>query len=261
MNVLLLGLFGGLFLFGGSQVRRFESEAAKEIASKLSGPEKRVSVKVRPAGLSGALASATIQASRFETEGLPLFTEPDRSTRGVVHELRIRLSDFSLRGLRIEQLSATIPDCRFDYALAVRRHQIRLSRSGVGQGTVSLLAEDLERYVLRKFSEIKRVEIEISGGRLRVSGYGEFLIVSTNFDVDATLRAVEGTRFVLEDAKVRFDGREAEPLARDALLGTLNPIVDLDQDLELHGAILVDRIVLEEGRIVASGTTRIPIKP
>jgi hypothetical protein len=261
MNVWLLGLFGGVFLFGGSQIRRFEAEAARDVASKLGGADKKVSVKVRFAGISGALASATIRASRFTTDGLPLFTEPDRSTRGVVHELRLFLNDFSLKGLRVESLEAKIPDCRFDYSLAFRHHQIRLSRSGVGTGSVTLLEKDLEAFILRKFAEIKRVSVSVQKDRLRVVGYGEFLIISTEFDVDARLAIVNGSQLVLDDAKVLFDGREADLLARDALLQTLNPVVDLDRDLALHGAILMERLELDNGRIRAFGSTRIPVLP
>jgi hypothetical protein len=260
MSRWLLGLFGGLFLFGASEVRRFENAAARDVRSKLQGDAK-VSVRIRPAGISGALASATIRASNFTTDGLPLFTEPDRSTRGRVQELRLMLTDFVLRGLRVESLEAKIPDCRFDYALAVRRGQIRLSRSGTGTGNVVVLEKDLEAFILRKYREIKRVTVLIDRGRVKVSGHGEFIILAADFEVDAALAAPEGNKLALVDTKITLNGAPADPFASQALLKILNPVVDFNRDLGLYDAIKVERIVLEDGTLQASGATRIPDLP
>ncbi|PMY18355.1 hypothetical protein C1X37_33915, partial [Pseudomonas sp. FW305-3-2-15-A-R2A1] len=85
----------------------------------------------------------------------PLFVEPKRSKRGWVRKLSLDLSDFTLNGLRVERLAATIPDCNFDMSLAAREKRIRVSKSGTGSGEVVVLAADLERFVLKKFREIK----------------------------------------------------------------------------------------------------------
>ena len=116
-------------------------------------------------GALGDMKRVTIRAEHFATDGLPLFTEPDRSQKGLVRDLRLELVDFELAGLRVERLSASIPNCRFDYALAVSKRQIRLSKSGVGVGTVVLRDKDLEAFILRKFKEIKRVSVRIEDGR------------------------------------------------------------------------------------------------
>src|SRR5688572_26928380 len=108
MTPLILGLLGLAFHTAGSEGRRFEALAASDIRAKLQGEAVRVSVKTELAdwltGPFGNLARVTIRASDFTTEGLPLFTEPERGTRGKIGELRLILDRFSLGHLRIEHL-------------------------------------------------------------------------------------------------------------------------------------------------------------
>lgn len=265
MIPLILGLFGALFAFGNSEVHRFESLAARDIRSTIRGEHAKVSVRTELNGIIGGplgdLTKVTIRASDFETDGVPLFVQPGLSQKGIVRNLRIELREFVLAGLRIQALTSTIPDCRFDYSLAIGKHKIRLSRSGVGRGEVLIRQRDLEAYILRKFGEIKKVSVQIGQGRVRVDGFGEFVIVKANFSVDAKLVSPNGTTLMLDDAKISFDGKPASDLERETLLKTLNPVVDLNKDLHLHDAIYVDEIDLENGILKAQGSTKIPIQP
>src|SRR5579871_3434622 len=70
--------FGLAALLGGGEVRRLERACAADIASRIGGSKKQVSLTTKPNGLfgylRGDLASATFRASEFETDGLPLLT-------------------------------------------------------------------------------------------------------------------------------------------------------------------------------------------
>lgn len=265
MNPLaILAAFGAIFGLGGAEVRKFERAAAAEIASKLQGDQRKVRVKVELNGLAslwGDLRSGTITASNFETDGLPLFTEPDRSKSGKLGHLRMRLSDFVLSGLRVESLEADIPGCRYDFGLALRRRTFRLSRSGVGTGRVVLLEKDLEAFILKKYHEIKKVSVKIDRDKVFVEGYGEFLIAKTNFEVIASLTPIEGTKLELTNARIFFDWKRTDDVASKALLDTLNPVVDLRRDLGLFDAVEVEGVRLRDGRLEAWGKTRIPTRP
>jgi hypothetical protein len=265
MIPLILGLFGALYYLGHSEVRHFENIAAKDIRSKIHGEHAKVSVKVELNGIIGGplgdLRKATIRASDFETEGVPLFTEPELSKKGLIRDFHIELREFVLSGLRVQELLSDIPDCHFDYGLAVSKKKIRLSASGVGHGEVVIREKDLEAYILRKFKEIKKVSVRVTRGRVLVEGYGEFLIIKTNFLVDAKLIAVDGTKLMLDEATILFDGKPADELAKKTLLDVLNPVVDLNKDLKLYDAVRVEKIVLQDGVIRASGATKIPVKP
>ncbi len=259
-------LGAGLLWHGArSAVIRFEEQAADEIAAKLDGDSKKVSVKAVPNGVFGAamgdLESATIRASNFTTNGLPLFTEPERSKKGRVQNLRIELKDFRLGSLDIESLTAAIPECRYDFALAMKKGQIRLSQSGTGTGEVRIAEKALERFVLAKFREILSVSIRCDRGWVWIEGVGEFLVIKTAFRVLAKLEPRTGNMLVLTRARVVFDGLPVDKEVADAVLQTLNPVVDLDKDLNLHGAIQVESVISEKGFLTVSGKTTIPNLP
>ena len=260
-----LAALGLIFGLGAREVKRFERLAAEDIAATLEGDSKKVKVKSELNGFIGGalgdLKRVTISARSFSTPGLPLFTEPELSASGKVRELRIELDDFVLGNLRVEHLEAVIPECRFDYNLAVRKRKIRLSRSGTGVGRVKLLEKDLEAFILKKFREIKRVTVKIEKDRAFVSGYGEFLVIHTDFDVIAKLVPLDGTKLMLADAKVFFGERLGDQAVRDIVVQTLNPVVDLDKDLHLYGAIQVEGVSLQDGVLEAWGKTRIPDRP
>jgi len=263
MTLLILGLFGGLFHLAGSQVRTFEHSAAADISSKLQGADRRVSVRaeVGPEAIWGDLFSVDIEASRFSAPSLPLYTESKRSHRGLVRSLHLDLNDFSLRGLHIERLSADIPGCRFDFPLAMKRRQIRLSESGTGIGQVVVGERDLEQFILAKFPEVKRVTVKIDRDKIFVDGYGEFLVVATNFSVVARLEALGGDKLILARSRILFDGKEADETSQKVLLDTLNPVVDLNKDLALFGAISIEHVLLRDGKLVVTGPIRIPELP
>lgn len=252
-------------MFGNGAVRDFENRAATDIKSRLNGRDAMVVVRSKSDSLIGAVwgafRSARIEASRFSTDELPLFTEPNRNGGGRVGMLELALSDFKLGILEIKCLKASIPNCRFDLPLARRSGAIRLSRSGIGTGEVQIEEEALERFILAKFKEIRTVDVRCDRGWVWVEGDGEFLIVQSKFRVLAKLEPLGESQIVLARSRVALDGLPADPSVAAALLQLLNPVVDLDDDLGLHGAILLDRIDVGDGKLVAIGRTTIPVIP
>ncbi|MDI9641343.1 LmeA family phospholipid-binding protein [Kamptonema cortianum] len=264
MGLLGLALVVGGGLLAGQEEARFERKAASEIESKLQNVRGDVSVNVTGNGLAAAwgdLSSATITAHGFSLDSLPLFTEPERSRAGKIGTLSLRLSDFTLRKLRIESLDADIPDCRYDFGLAKSRGLIRLSHSGTGVGTVRILEQDLAEYLVKKYHEIKRCTVRVDRGFVWVEGYGEFIIVNSNFTVIAKLQVEDGTKLMLVQPKIYFDWVRTDAFTTGALLKTLNPVVDLREDLGLHDAVYVREIQLQAGVLTASGDTKIPLLP
>jgi hypothetical protein len=260
---ILAGL-GFLFGLGGIGTTQFEHRAANDIRRSLTGDHVQVHIETRAVGLdalNGHLKRVTILATNFATSGLPLFTDPKLPKSGKVDELRIVLHNFDLKGLHIEELSSTIPDCRYDFGLALRKNRIRLSESGVGSGTVLISESDLEHFIVAKYKQIKTVNVKIADGKVHVWGFGEFIIIRTNFDVVAHLASPNGNTLVLSDADITFDGRPADEQSRKTLLDVLNPVVDLNRDLGLYGAISVTKIELANGMLRAEGATRIPVRP
>jgi hypothetical protein len=268
MALWLLGLAAGVFALGSSEVKRFERDAAKDIASLLQnkGSTRSPSVKVSatyPGLLSpafGEVDTAAIVASGFSTEGLPLFTEPTRSKAGRIESLNLSLRDFTLRGLRVERLEATIPNCRFDLRFAQRKRKIRLSRSGLGTGRVEILLTDLEKFIPLKFVEILSCTAKVTRGRLTIEGDGKFLLLNGKFSVSGEIDW-KGTQILLKSAKMMFDGKPMDPVSEEGLLQILNPVIDLDKDLGLYDAVQISEVSLQPDRIIATGKTKIPDLP
>lgn len=247
--------------WAASKVHEFEVSAAATIKSKLTGEHALVKVEAQPNIAWGSVAKATIMAENFSLDALPLYTEPKRAKSGQLDHLILDLTNFRLRGLRIAQLKADIPNSKFDLGLALGKKELRLSRSGVGLGSVKVEEKDLADFIVRKFGEIKRCTVRVYNDIVWVDGYGEFLIVKSNFTVIAHLKPVDGTKLVLTDAKIYFDWVRADEFAAKTLLKTLNPVVDLKKDLGLLDAVEVETVTCRNGVVIASGKTKIPELP
>jgi len=247
------------------EVQVFEQRAASDLAEVLEGPFKEVKVKTKFNGPFGPafadLYSATISAKNFRTPGLPLFCEPEKAQTGIIRMFNIELDDFYLGKLEVFKLRASIPDCRFDAGLALKSKKIRLTRSGTGIGKVWVHQDALARFIPNKVREIKTAEVQIKQGRVIVQGYCEFIFAKSDYWVSAELKIVNGRKLELTNATVILDWQKADDFAKKVLLDALNPIVDLDKDLKLYGAIEMSKVGLENGYLTAEGATKIPSKP
>ncbi|HWD37708.1 MAG TPA: hypothetical protein VG944_02585, partial [Fimbriimonas sp.] len=224
MNPLALGAVGGILLFGGLTVARFERDAANDLKSRLViSSETSVSVRTRLdlAVLDGEIAGLTVHAHDFETNGLPIHTEPEHSKRGRIRHLTLDLEHFLLTGLPVESLVAKIDRCRFDLAYAAAHHRLRLTRSGAGTIEVRLKDSDLAVFVKKKYPNLSSVSIQILDGKVHVWGEGQFLFAHPHFDVTASAEIQEGGKLVLTGATIAFDGKIQSPEATQSLLKTL----------------------------------------
>ncbi|MDH4388401.1 MAG: hypothetical protein QE269_06705 [Fimbriimonas sp.] len=257
-------LIGGFFILTGATLKGFERDAAREIAAKLEGDQKQVSINVTYPGLLspaiGEIGVATISASKFRTEGLPFFTEPKRSQKGTVKELRLKLTDFYLRDLHCDSFTASIPNCRFDFALARSKRKIRLSRSGIGPGEVRILIKDLAPFILKKYPEIQEVTVEPEGEKVRVKGRGQFLILNASFDILARV-GTDGATLRLEDCRIMMNGEKPDQASEQALINALNPVIDFAKDLDLLDAVRAERVQVINNAVIVSGQVKIPEMP
>jgi hypothetical protein len=261
MHPLLLGIFGG-FLAGAGLTAEFERAAAREIASGLEGkPKVRVRTRASWGVVAGELVAVRIEASGFQTRELPFFTETRRSRAGKIGRVELSLKDFSLRGLTVKSLEATIPRCRYDRTLALTRKRFRLSESGEGRGTVQVEAAALTRFALTKFKGISQLAMTLENGRCLVEGEGDFFLFRGKFRADGRLASPDGRTLELVDATISLNDAPSTPALSQAVMKVLNPILDLDRDLGLYGALLVETIRLERGVLRAEGKARIPDLP
>lgn len=264
--MLLIGIFAILGVAGGlaeAELARFEREAAAEVASHLECTLGTVVVvEVTPLGvlesLRGEVDRVVISARRFSVQGLPLFTEPHLAKNGVIRHLDIILHDFNLRGLQVEELRAQLSKCRYDYGLARSKRVLRLTQSGEGPGCVRVNEHALERFILHKYRNINRVRVRLNGGKILVSGQGEFGIVKAEFLVVGEIHPRNGTQLVLENARVVLDGMRADPATARGFLEAINPVIDENRDLRLNTAMTIQEVRIHKGVIELFGTARVP---
>lgn len=254
-----------LFLVGAGEVRRFERNVARDLSSRLEGEERSVTVSTKPAGLfgytDGRLDRVTVTASKFRVQGIPFFTDPSLSQGGRVKRVVLKLDNFHLRGLMVDKLRGEIPNCRFDWPHARSKGALRVSRSGIGTVTVTLSEKEIEAYLLRKYSGLKSASLRLKDGKAHIVGRGEFGPIRAGFEVSASIVSTDGSGLHFADAAILLENQIAGPDVGAMLLAALNPIVDLDKDLMLYGAIRIENVVLGNGLLVASGRLLIPEQP
>lgn len=263
MIPLLIGLFGfGLIKGINGEVHRLERLAAADLAARLGGPDKWVEIRseLGPEVVWGDVFRVTMRGRAFTANGLPLHTEPHRSQAGHIRHLDMDFSDFVLRGLRIAHLSAKIEDSRFDLTAASRHHEFRITRSGVGRTEVAVLAPDLAAFIMRKYPQLSGVTVRFEREKIFVEGHGDFAMLAANFSVVGKLVPTAGTQLTLVFPRISINGFPANPLFAKAILNVLNPVVDLDRDLGLEGAVNLDHLALDAGVMTATGSTKIPIQ-
>ena len=256
----LLGLAAVVGL-GAGTLRKFERRAEADIAARLEGEEKRVKLRVSYPGLLspalGEVREAKVEASNFSVVGLPFLREPWRSSRGKIERLIVDLRDFELTGLPVERLRASIPSVRFDLGHASKRGEIRISRSGRGRAEVRLKPEGIAAWIMRRTPSLRGVVGRIEDGKLGLSGRVRFAGFEVPFDVLSDVGG-EGPRLSLVKPRIQLAGIAAEGARADELVKALNPVVDADRDLALRGAVGIERVRVEDGKIVATGSVVLP---
>jgi hypothetical protein len=248
----------GLVAFAGCEQRQLEREAASRIRNGLNGGSAKVEVTFRLGleSLGGNLPSAKISASRFSTVGLPFHLNSDASQRGRIRRLHVDLKDFSLSGLHVQDLHATIPECRFDLRKALDG-AIILSRAGSGPVKVILSAADIESFAQHKYPFLTRLQLDLTGPKVSASGTANLFGIPMSFQLSGDLVVENGSRFVLKNGRSSINGK---PSADEGLLKAINPILDLDRDLALEGAVRLETVTVSGGLVIGTGSGTIPTK-
>lgn len=259
---LVAAAFGLLFHFGGQEVRRFENLATADLASRLEGPSKRVSVKVKLGSLRlGHLSEAAIDASGFSTKTLPLWTEPQRSKQGIINRLTIRLSDFEIGGLPVERMDIELTNCRWDVSYAVKEGKIRLSRSGRGTFSARITSQGVSQFLKNRYPQIQPTSLHIDPYKIAASFEVGTPFGKLNLEMIATASIWKSSGLSLNPAYLAFNGRSLSADEQKGVLRLFQPAIDLDRDFGLAGALALEEIVLGAERMVLTGRAYIPEQP
>ena len=255
-----LALAAGVLI--GTEWARIERAAEADIKSILAADQ--VSVTAISDGIIGTalgqVESVTIEASGFEVEGMPLFTDPELSHRGKLRRLEIVLKDFVIRDLPVIELRCDIPDNRFALGL-LREGKVRLTKSGEGVGSVVIDYQGLERYILARFSVAESIDIKLDKYKLFAKGTASLAMIRRNFEIICDLAIEDKRRLVIANPITFIEGKRIRDGSDSALLRAFNPVLDLDRDLGLHGAFDMETILTKGGIATIKGKARIPVRP
>lgn len=208
----------------------------------------------------GKVASVEIAAHGFSVDGNPFFCDPMLSRAGKLGELRLKLSDFSVRDLRVRELSAVIPNCRFALGM-MKEGKVRLSLSGEGPGAVTLSAPDFRAYMLSRFKAIESLDVRLDRYKLFAKGRAAFGPIRRDFEIICDLEISEKRKLVIANPVVFVDGRMARDGSGNSVANAFNPVMDIDKDLGMAGAFDMQRLVARNGVVVITGVARVPNRP
>ena len=255
-----LALAAGVLI--GTEWGRIERAAEADIKAILDA--EHVSITATMDGILGTalgqVESVTIEASGFEVEGMPLFTDPELSQRGKMRRLEIVLKDFVIRDLPVIELRCDIPDNRFALGL-LREGKVRLTKSGEGVGSVVIDEQGLERYILARFRAAESIDIKLDKYKLFAKGTASLAMIRRNFEIICDLAIEDKRRLVIADPITFIEGKRIRDGSDSALLRAFNPVLDLDRDLGLHGAFDMETILIKGGIATIKGKARIPVRP
>lgn len=258
-------LAGILVFFSGQGVHQLERRAARDVRAHLEGEGAKVIVRAVPDGpvnaVAGILQCAEIQASLFSAQDLPFYVEPDRKRDGSIRMLVIDLHNFRLRNLSVESLHAEIPNCKFDVFQMLNHGRIRLSRSGEGTARVDLSADAIAAYLKSRYHEITSCSVRLCADKLWVEGTLDLGVIRSTFRVRSGLTLAGTQVFRLAQPTLWLDGVRVDPKSSAAVMRFFDPVVDLDRDLHLQGAMDVSGFSCGYGHLLAWGKARIPVRP
>jgi hypothetical protein len=246
-------------------ISSLRAKAADAIRQRLEGGKGNVEVIIKVDGLisisTGDLQYAEIRASEFSTLGLPLFAEPDAEARfGRIGRLILRLSDFRLNGLRVEELTAVMHDSRYNFGVAMRDGAIQLLESGQGPGEVTVLFADLEPFLANKFDEIETMSVTSQNGKVKLIGVLKHRGATHQYEIVTGMGFADGTKIKLVEPQLTLDGERADPSIEQELFGRFGTVLDLDADLNLHGCLQIESIEVRGDRFRVRGVAKIPVR-
>ncbi|MGC8783170.1 MAG: DUF2993 domain-containing protein [Armatimonadota bacterium] len=254
-----------LLLIGGAKeyTRRLERAAERQILHQLGGSgQVQVQIQPRWGALGVLLARAEtirVHASGFHTAQMPFFTEPPvPAWRGKADSVQIVLEDFHLGGFPVRHLEATIPDISLDSREAAFRLRIRLFSAGWGNGWVTLDEESLTEFVKRRLPEVRSARVQVTPSEVRITGELVALLAPWRFEATGGVGVRDGRQMVVENVQVRVEGEELPPVVVQKIVAALNPVLDVERDLRLGGAFVVERVEQGDGFLKLIGRATVP---
>ncbi len=259
-SFLALGL---LMVFHIGLLHSVEHNANRGVRRQF-GDSADVKVVMQPAGLFGVennhWHTISIDVENAKLNALPLYLYPHSSWRGEIDQLQLRLQHFSLSGLAVHKLTASIPFLTYDAAKAVSMGTLQLRSAGTGTARIWVGAPGLQEFIARKYARLLRsVAIRISDGHIHLTAdlnlLGSWLPIRGQFDLRVTHE-----RFVyIANPVIILNHRPATAGLAEALINQVNPVLDTDLDLGLDRVFRLSNLQIGGNEVLFAGSLSLPV--
>jgi hypothetical protein len=267
MNDTLKGLaLGFLALFSihaalGPRAERGAVEQTRE-AFRNTGTAR---ARVEPRGLFGLLANdvwaVTIYGEGQKADSLPFAVYPRGGWKGRIRHLRLKFTDFTLNNYTVDAFEADLPFVKYDLGHALYRNRLQFRAAEPGPASVQIGAVNLRNFILKKYKGFFRdLEVWFQNRRVYIDGRVTLLGRTSDFTASGQLAAREERYLDLVAPVVYLDSRLLPPREAEALVKTLNPVLDTVNDLRLNKLFRITEVTIGDRYVIINGQVALPVR-
>ena len=151
-----------------------------------------------------------------------------------------------LDGVPVSEIQAEFRDVGLDVGRVLSRGELAFTRVGSGRATLTLTADDVQRYLVEQ-KQLRGIQVSLEDGIVQLRGK----VTVLNSEVDAILRGrlliLDGARLVMHVETLVVSGVGLPPAVADALAASLNPLLRAD-DFPLP--LRLADVTVDDGRAV-----------
>ena len=212
--------------------------------------------------LANNVRSLDVYADGIVSNKIPFDQTPRQGWKGSIERLRLHVSDSRINGLYVSKLDLELPHVTYDLGHALYK-EIRILVRGSDEGRalpVVVGSKGLSEFARKRYAGLlKDVILSFSDDRVAVSGRLTTMGTNIPVSIEGALQIRDGRYIDIADATIIVAGKKVEPGQQGPVLKVVNPIVDVNLDLNLGGLLHVISVNGAAGNIEISGDFRLPM--
>ncbi len=256
-----IALFG-LAFFTGLLTGRAQHAAARDLHRALPGAPIQVTVESRGVfGMAvGQAYRVSITGSDFSAARLPFQLERGGGILASARHLELDLHNIVLADLPVQSLRADVPFVKVDGVRALFSGHLTLREAQAGTGVAVLTPEGLAAFLSKKRPELQNIRVRLTRGEATVAARTSIFVGLTDVEARAKVAIADGRYLNAVNATVMMNGKPLAPALAERLLGSLNPIIDVERDLRLSDWLYVTDAEIGDGTLTVRARVTIPRK-
>ena len=123
---------------------------------------------------------------------------------------------------------------------------------------MTLDEEDLATFVKRRLPEVHSPQVRVTASEIYITGELAALLTTWRFEAKGRVAVRDGRQVVIDSAQVRVEGEDLPPAVVQKVASALNPVLDVERDMNLGSMFIVERVEQEEGFVKLIGRATVP---